>query len=133
MMINKIGANGKPVGYKNPPKDKQYGEPNGNIPFSQTHAAIMAREKDKLDESMAAMMNTATLEEINAIANSTDAPIALRIFAKSLSEGLTRPVRSRESLFAWEYENIHGKAKQTIEQTNIEAPKPLVDLTKKKK
>lgn len=114
----------RPAGYKNPPKETQFGGKDGNPIFSQRHAALMARQKDKIDEVNAALFAGATRAELNKIANDDAAPQAIRIFAGSLSEGLL-------DIYFWQYENMFGKSRQKIEQTLIAPPRPFDKLPAK--
>lgn len=103
-----------------PPKERQFGQPNGN----PRHNGAWKKEdtaRYKLEQ-----MVKMTEEEVVAIANDPNAPLFERRLARSLLR--ENDWKTTESML----NQVYGAPKQRLEVEPIQ-PKPLIDLTEGKK
>ena len=103
-----------------PPKDKQFGQPNGN----PRHNGSWKKE-DTARYKLEQMLKLSE-EEVVKIANDKEAPLFERRLARSLLK--ENNFKTTEAMM----NQVYGQPKQKIESV-ITAPKPLVDLTDRKK
>ncbi len=104
------------VGYKKPPKDRQFGRPNGNK-RREGFWDITATPRYKLEKMM-----TLDKNELEAILNDDKAPLFERRLARSL---LTEnDFRTTEAMI----NQIYGAPKQ-VQETKIEAELTGIDVT----
>lgn len=103
-----------------PPKDKQFGQPNGN----PRHNGSWKKE-DTARYKLEQMLKLPE-EEIVKIANDKEAPLFERRLARSLLK--ENNFKTTEAMM----NQVYGQPKQKIESV-ITAPKPLVDLTDRTK
>ena len=99
-----------------PPKERQFGQPNGN----PRHNGAWKKEdtaRYKLEQ-----MVKMTEEEVVAIANDPNAPLFERRLARSLLR--ENDWKTTESML----NQVYGAPKQRLEVEPIQ-PKPLIDLT----
>lgn len=111
---------GKKVGYGNPPKATQFGQPNGN----PRHNGVWKKEdtpRYKLE-----LMMKMSVQELTDIVQDANTPLFDIRLATAIKDGNWKILDGMIN-------QVYGAPKQTIEQTNLEPPKPLADLTKKKK
>jgi len=107
------------VGYKKPPIDRQFGQPNGNPrhngAWKKTDSARFKLEQMiKLSEA-----------ELRNLAQDKEAPLFERKLATCIAKGQWKEIEGMMN-------QIYGQPKQKIE-TTVTAPKPLVDFTERKK
>lgn len=107
------------VGYKKPPKERQFGQPNGNK-RREGFWDIEASARYKLEQ-----MLKLSEAELRSLAQDKDAPLFERKLATCIATGKWREIEGMMN-------QVYGAPKQIVEQTNIEM-KPLIDLTKRKK
>lgn len=107
------------VGYKKPPKDRQFGKPNGNK-RRQGFWDIEATARFKLEKMM-----TLNEAEINAIRDDADAPYFERKLATCISKGDWAELQGMMN-------QVYGMPKQDITNRNIEL-KPILPMEEKKK
>ena len=103
-----------------PPKERRFGQPNGN----PRHSGAWKKEdtaRYKLEQ-----MLKLTQDEAVRIANDKDAPLFERRIAKSLIK--ENDWKTTTSMI----NQVYGMPKQEIEQTNIEL-KPILPKPKRKK
>lgn len=103
-----------------PPKDKQFGQPNGN----PRHNGSWKKE-DTARYKLEQMLKLSE-EEIVKITNDKEAPLFERRIARSLLK--ENNFKTTEAMM----NQVYGQPKQKIESV-ITAPKPLVDLTNRTK
>lgn len=106
------------VGYKKPPKDRQFGKPNGNK-RRQGFWDIEATARFKLERMM-----TLSEAEINAIRDDVDAPYFERKLATCISKGDWAELQGMMN-------QVYGMPKQVNENKNIEI-KPILPMKGKK-
>ncbi len=104
------------VGYGKPPKERQFGAPNGN-PRRKGMWDVSSSARYKL-EQMIKLDREALLE----IANDDKAPVFECRIAKSLLQENNWKIT--ESIL----NQVYGTPKQTMEVQQVD-PKPLIDLT----
>lgn len=107
------------VGNKKPPKSRQFGQPNGNPRNSG------AWKKEDTARYKLEQMLKLSEEELKEIAKSKESPLFERKLAVCIANGQWKE-------FEGMMNQVYGQPKQKIEQT-ITAPKPLIDLTERKK
>lgn len=107
------------VGYKKPPKDRQFGKPNGNK-RRQGFWNIEATARFKLEKMM-----TLSEAEINAIRDDIDAPYFERKLATCISKGDWAELQGMMN-------QVYGLPKQINENHNIEL-KPILPMKDDKK
>lgn len=102
-----------------PPVERQFGQPNGN----PRHNGAWKKEdtaRFKLEQMM-----KLTEEELRQVAKDKDAPFFERKLANAIRSGDWKTIEGMMN-------QVYGQPKQQVESTIIQ-PKPLVDLTKRKK
>ena len=107
------------VGYKKPPKERQFGQPNGNK-RREGFWDIEASARFKLEQ-----MLKLPEDELKAVATDREAPLFERKLATCIAKGQWKEIEGMMN-------QVYGQPKQKIEQTVI-APKPLIDLTNRTK
>lgn len=107
------------VGYKKPPKERQFGQPNGNK-RREGFWDIEASARYKLEQ-----MLKLTEPELRELAGDKDAPLFERKLATCIAKGQWKEIEGMMN-------QVYGAPKVIQENHNIEY-KPLVDLTKRKK
>lgn len=107
------------VGYKKPPKERQFGQPNGNK-RREGFWDIESSARYKLEQ-----MLKLTEAELRKIATDKDAPLFERKLANCIATGKWKEIEGMMT-------QVYGQPKQRIE-TTVTAPKPLIDLTERKK
>lgn len=117
-----MGANNgvSPISGVAPPKERRFGEKNGN----PRHNGAWKKE-DTARYKLEQMLKLPE-EEIVKIANDKEAPLFERRLARSLLK--ENNFKTTEAMM----NQVYGQPKQKIESV-ITAPKPLVDLTERKK
>lgn len=108
------------VGYKKPPKANQFGQPNAN-PRNNGSWVKTDTPRYKLERMMEMGES-----ELRAIAEDKDRPLFERKIARFIKDGNWKEIKEMIA-------EVYGVPKQVIEQTNLEPPKPLKDLSKKDK
>ena len=107
------------VGYKKPPVERQFGQPNGNPRQNG------AWKKDDTARYKLEQMLKLSEKELKLIAKDDDAPLFERKLAVCIANGNWKEIEGMMN-------QVYGQPKQKIESV-ITAPKPLVDLTERKK
>lgn len=100
------------VGYGKPPKDRQFGQPNGN-PRRKGMWDVTSTPRFKLEKMM-----ELSLAEINAIADDADAPLFERKLANAIIDGDWKIIEGMTN-------QVYGYPKQSVEQVNLTPPPPL--------
>lgn len=108
-----------PISGVAPPVKNQFGQPNGNPRHNgawkkEDTARYKLEQMLKLSES-----------ELRELASDSEAPLFERKLATCIAKGQWKEIEGMMN-------QVYGQPKQKIEQTVI-APKPLVDLTERKK
>lgn len=107
------------VGYKKPPKERQFGQPNGNK-RREGFWDIEASARYKLEQ-----MLKLSEAELRSLASDPEAPLFERKLATCIAKGQWKEIEGMMN-------QVYGFPKQQVENHNIEM-KPLVDLTKRAK
>ena len=107
------------VGYKKPPVNRQFGKPEGNK-RRQGFWDIEASARYKLEQ-----MLKMSEPELKELASNREAPLFERKLAMCIAKGNWKEIEGMMN-------QVYGQPKQKIESV-ITAPKPLVDLTERKK
>lgn len=107
------------VGYKKPPVDRQFGQPNGN----PRHNGVWKKE-DTARYKLERMLELAE-PELKELASNREAPLFERKLATCIAKGNWKELEGMMN-------QVYGQPKQKIE-TTIAAPKPLVNLVERKK
>lgn len=107
------------VGYKKPPKERQFGQPNGNK-RREGFWDIEASARFKLEQ-----MLKLTEPELRDLAQDKNAPLFERKLATCIAKGNWKEIEGMMN-------QVYGAPKQQIDHTIAEM-KPLVDLTKRNK
>lgn len=107
------------VGNKRPPIERQFGKPNGN-PRNPGGWKKTDTARYKLEQMLKLSEN-----ELKDIALDKEAPLFERKLANCIAKGNWKEIEGMMN-------QVYGQPKQKIEQT-VFAPKPLVDLTERKK
>ena len=102
-----------------PPKERQFGQPNGN----PRHNGAWKKE-DTARYKLEQMLKLSE-DELKAVATDKDASLFERKLATCIAKGQWKE-------FEGMMNQAYGQPKQKIEST-IVAPKPLVDMTERKK
>lgn len=102
-----------------PPKDRQFGQPNGN---PRNNGAW--KKEDTARYKLEQMMKLSEVE-LDAVKDNPDSPMFERKLAKAILDGEWKEIESMMN-------QVYGQPKQKIEAEVAEV-KPLVDLTKRKK
>lgn len=114
-----MGTESYKVGYKKPPVERQFGQPNGN----KRRAGfwdIEASARFKLEQ-----MLKLSEKELKILAKDDSAPLFERKLAICIANGNWKEIEGMMN-------QVYGQPKQKIE-TTVTAPKPLIDLTERKK
>ena len=107
------------VGYKKPPVNRQFGKPEGNK-RRQGFWDIEASARYKLEQMM-----KLSEAELRKVASDDEAPLFERKLATCIAKGQWKEIEGM-------LHQVYGQPNQKIESV-ITAPKPLVDLTQRKK
>ena len=107
------------VGYKKPPVNRQFGKPEGNK-RRQGFWDIEASARYKLEQMLKLSEN-----ELKEVELDKEAPLFERKLANCIAKGNWKEIEGMMN-------QVYGQPKQKIESV-ITAPKPLVDLTERKK
>lgn len=107
------------VGYRNPPVERRFGQPNGN----PRHNGAWKKE-DSARYKLEQMLKLSE-EELRNIAADKDAPLFERKLATCIAKGQWKEFEGMMT-------QVYGQPKQKIE-TTVTAPKPLVNLAERKK
>lgn len=99
------------IGYKKPPKNRQFGKPNGNK-RREGFWDIKATPRYKLEQMMQLKD-----EELQSIVSDKEAPRFERNLAKAI---LADDWKQMQDII----NQVYGFPKQEIKQTNIEIPSP---------
>ena len=102
-----------------PPVERQFGQPNGN-PRHNGEWKKEGAARYKLEQ-----MLKLSEEELKAVATDKKAPLFERKLATCIAKGEWKEIEGMMN-------QVYGQPKQKIESV-ITAPKPLVDLTERKK
>ena len=113
------------VGYKRPPKERQFGQPNGNPPG---HGFFKAEDtaRAKLEKII-----TLTREELQEVLTDEAAPEFERTMAQILIDD-TLKTSEKWKIVREMIDEIYGYPKQQV-AAEVAEVKPLVDLRKRKK
>lgn len=115
----KLGNVKDEVGYKKPPVKNQFGQPNGN----PRHNGAWKKE-DTARYKLEQMLKMSE-SELDSLASDSEAPLFERKLATCIAKGQWKEIEGMMN-------QVYGAPKQQIDHT-IAEPKPLVDLTKRKK
>ena len=107
------------VGNKKPPIERQFGKPNGN-PRNPGGWKKEDTARYKLEQMLKLSEN-----ELREVALDKEAPLFERKLANCIAKGNWKEIEGMMN-------QVYGQPKQKIESV-ITAPKPLVDLTERKK
>lgn len=107
------------VGNKKPPIERQFGKPNGN-PRNPGGWKKEDTARYKLEQ-----MLKLSEKELKQVAKDEEAPLFERKLAICIANGNWKEIEGMMN-------QVYGQPKQKIESV-ITAPKPLVDLTERKK
>lgn len=107
------------VGNKKPPIERQFGKPNGN-PRNPGGWKKTDTARFKLEQMLKLSEN-----ELKEVALNKEAPLFERKLANCIAKGNWKEIEGMMN-------QVYGAPKQKIESV-ITAPKPLVDLTERKK
>lgn len=110
-----MGTKNYEVGYKKPPKDKQFGKPNGNK-RREGFWDIKATPRYKLEQMM-----KLTEQELVDISQDDNAPYFEHKLATCIIKGQWKEIEGMIN-------QVYGTPKQTIDVKEIQAPTPLEDL-----
>ena len=111
---------GKPkVGYGHPPVETRFGQPNGN----PRHNGSWKKE-DTARYKLEQMLKMPEME-LRKLKDDQDAPLFERKLATCIANGHWKEIEGMMN-------QVYGQPKQKIE-TTVTAPKPLVNLTERKK
>lgn len=100
------------VGYGKPPKNRQFGQPQGNKTRSGLWD-ITSTARYKLEQMM-----KLSLAEINDLADDVDAPLFERKLANAIIDGDWKIIEGMTN-------QVYGYPKQSVEQVNLTPPPPL--------
>lgn len=119
MMTNNPTKQGLGRGGVEPPKERQFGQPNGN---PRNNGAW--KKEDTARYKLEQMMKLSEVE-LDTVKDNPDSPMFERKLAKAILDGEWKEIESMMN-------QVYGQPKQKIEAEVAEV-KPLVDLTKRKK
>lgn len=100
------------VGYKKPPKERQFGQPNGN----PRHVGAWKKE-DSARFKLEQMLKLSE-DELKKVHDDKQAPLFERKLAISIAKGDWKTIESMMN-------QVYGFPKQPVEKTELEPPKPL--------
>lgn len=106
------------VGYKKPPKNRQFGQPEGN---KMAHGFW---KKESTARYKLERMMELSQDELIAVHKDINAPYFERKLAKCILDGKWKEIESMMN-------QVYGYPKQEVEQTNIEL-KPILPKKEKK-
>lgn len=118
-MTKQTPTNQGKAGKNNPPVERQFGQPNGNPRHNG------AWKKEDTARYKLEVMTKMSSSELEGIVKNPDAPLFEKKLAVAIKDGDWKVIEGMMN-------QIYGVPKQVIEQTNLEPPKPLQDLTKGK-
>lgn len=107
------------VGYKRPPKEHQFGQPNGN----PRHNGAWKKEdtpRYKLEQMM-----KMSEQELLEIYDNKEAPYFERKLARAINQGDWKVIESMIN-------QVYGLPKQSVETIDLTPPKPLSPRKQKK-
>lgn len=107
------------VGYKKPPKERQFGQPNGNK-RREGFWDIEASARYKLEQ-----MLKLSERELKQVAKDDEAPLFERKLAICIANGNWKEIEGMMN-------QVYGQPKQHLEVEPVQ-PKPLIDLTQEGK
>lgn len=119
MTTNNPTKQGLGRGGVEPPKERQFGQPNGN---PRNNGAW--KKEDTARYKLEQMMKLSEVE-LDAVKDNPDAPMFERKLAKAILDGEWKEIESMIN-------QVYGQPKATI-SAEVSEIKPLVDLTKRKK
>jgi len=108
------------VGYKKPPKSRQFGEPDGN----PRHSGAWKKE-DTLRYKLEKLINGLDNSELEEVLNDPKTPPGVRRLATLLYKSNYEKPESEWRVWEGAMNQAYGLPKQSIEQTNLEPPVPL--------
>ena len=108
------------VGYKKPPKSRQFGEPDGN----PRHSGAWKKE-DTLRYKLEKIMNGLDEAELEEILNDPKTSPGVRKLATLLYKSNYEKPEAEWRVWEGAMNQAYGLPKQSIEQTNLEPPVPL--------
>lgn len=112
-----VGNSSYSVGYKKPPKNRQFGQPDGNIRKNGTVGSWS--KKDSARYKLERMMEMSA-DELGKIVADNDAPLFEKKLAICIKDGKWAEISGM-------IDQVYGKPKQVTEVINIDPPKPLFD------
>lgn len=113
------------VGYKRPPVERQFGQPNGNKPVNHTKEAKQALEIRQLFHKWLDELRELDADELDRIMSDPKEPALRQNLAKVVKKGDWNTLIQMMN-------QIFGLPKQEIQQTIIEPPAPLSPRKQKK-
>ena len=125
MPTKKSQNSGNEVGYKKPPKNRQFGQPEGN---KQGRGFFKIEDTPRAKLEKVLKMSEAELEIVRS--NLDGSKFERDVADVLLDEKLTK--REKWSILESMINQVYGQPKQPIDHT-MTMPKPLVDLTKRTK
>lgn len=108
------------VGYKKPPKSRQFGEPDGN----PRHSGAW-RKEDTLRYKLEKLINGLDDNELEEVLKDPKTPPGVRRLATLLYKSNYEKPESEWRVWESAMNQAYGLPKQSIEQTNLEPPVPL--------
>lgn len=108
------------VGYKKPPKSRQFGEPDGN----PRHNGAW-RKEDTLRYKLEKLINGLDDNELEEVLKDPKTPPGVRRLATLLYKSNYEKPESEWRVWESAMNQAYGLPKQSIEQTNLEPPVPL--------
>lgn len=108
------------VGYKKPPKSRQFGEPDGN----PRHSGAWKKE-DTLRYKLEKLINGLDDNELEEVLKDPKTPPGVRRLATLLYKSNYEKPESEWRVWESAMNQAYGLPKQSIEQTNLEPPVPL--------
>lgn len=108
------------VGYKKPPKSRQFGEPDGN----PRHSGAW-RKEDTLRYKLEKLINGLDDNELEEVLNDSKTSPGVRRLAILLYKSNYEKPESEWRVWESALNQAYGLPKQSIEQTNLEPPVPL--------
>lgn len=108
------------VGYKKPPKSRQFGEPDGN----PRHSGAWKKE-DTLRYKLEKLINGLDDNELEEVLKDPKTPPGVRRLATLLYRSNYEKPESEWRVWESAMNQAYGLPKQSIEQTNLELPVPL--------
>jgi len=119
MTANSQAKGVSPISGVAPPKEHQFGQPNGN-----PRGRGFWKKEDSARYKLEQMLKLSE-QELRQVAEDKDAPLFERKLATCIHKGQWKEIEGMMN-------QVYGQPKAVIENYNTEM-KPLVDLTKRKK